>query len=120
MFPANQQSQRFPFQGNQPMRFDPMGFNPFDYHNQTFQEDDPFRRDFFMPQQPPQHQGQPFQDQGFQGHGLGAPRQRRMPSLLTDANGNIDFNKIGNGVQSALGIASQVAPMMKMFGGFFR
>lgn len=41
-------------------------------------------------------------------------------SLIRDQNGRMDFNKISNGIQSTVGIARQMGPMLKMFGGFFR
>lgn len=40
-------------------------------------------------------------------------------SIFHNEQGQFDFKKIGNGVQTAMGLANQVSPMMKMIGGFF-
>ncbi|WP_096201841.1 YppG family protein [Bacillus sp. FJAT-45350] len=133
MFPPRVRQQG-PFNGNSGMGFNPMGFNPFEHHNQYIQEDNPFRRDFFMPQQPPQSQqiqgqGQMPQSQHFQGQGQNPQvqpfqGQGQMPqglnSLFRDQNGNVDLMKIGNNVQNVMGVVNQVGPIMKMFNGFFR
>ncbi|RXJ02384.1 hypothetical protein DS745_06680 [Anaerobacillus alkaliphilus] len=88
----------------------PMGF-PFNYENQPVQEENPFTNSFFQPQQ-----GQMQQNPG--------QMQQQAPqfphSLIRDQSGKLDFNKIGNGVQSTLGLVGQMGPLMKMFGGFFR
>ncbi len=131
-FPFNMMGNQFPFNmanqnpsstgganpssGNNSFPFNmlnqhPMGF-PFNYENQSIQEENPFTNSFFQPQQ-----GQVQQNPG-------QPQQQVPPqfphSLIRDQSGKLDFNKIGKGVQSTLGLVGQMGPMMKMFSGFFR
>lgn len=104
----NQMSGGFPFQNN----------NPFGQGQVT----SPFRRGFMapqrqqaqqfynqQPQQVPQQQIQQQQPQVQQ-------RPRGLDALIRDENGNFDIKKVGNGVQSVMGIASQAGPLMKMLG----
>ncbi|OIJ14162.1 hypothetical protein BKP35_08180 [Anaerobacillus arseniciselenatis] len=123
------------------MKNSPSGiFNsfPFNYDQQQYQEENPFLNSFFQPQSPTQGQNQQQQagqiQQSafpFQGHSQQQPfslqgqtqvqnRSQFPQSLFTDQNGKVDLNKIGGGVQTALNLANQVSPIMKMFGGFFR
>lgn len=110
---------------------------PFNYENQQYQEENPFLNSFFQPQSPiqqqqpnPRAQQQPFfhqqpgvyPQQNFMNQPQGqynAPPQFPQ-SLFRDQNGKIDLNKIGGGVQTALSLANQVSPVMKMLGGFFK
>jgi hypothetical protein len=112
------QSNSFPFNMMQQQQ-NPMasGINsfPFNYDNQAFQEENPFLNSFFQPQRP--QQGQYLQNSGQ----TQQPSPPQFPhSLIKDQNGKLDFNKIGNGVQSTLGLVGQMGPMLKMFSGFFR
>jgi len=52
-----------------------------------------------------------------------ATQQYQQPptqSFFRDAQGKLDFNKIGGGVQTAIGLVNQVSPMLKMLGGFVK
>lgn len=85
---------------------------PFNYENQSVQEENPFSNSFFQSQAPQQGQNPGQTQQQF-------PTQ--FPhSLIRDQNGKLDYKKIGNGVQSTLGLVGQMGPMFKMFSGFFR
>ncbi|MFN7251362.1 MAG: hypothetical protein ACK4M9_11300 [Anaerobacillus sp.] len=109
-------AQSFPFNM---MQQSPMvgGINtfPFNYENQPVQEENPFSNNFFQSQTPQQ-----IQNQQNPGHNQQAAPSQFPYSLIRDQNGNIDFNKIGNGVQSTLGLVGQMGPMFKLFSGFFR
>ena len=59
----------------------------------------------YVPQQP--IAVQPYQQTGLQ-------------SLIRDEHGKLDFKKISGGVQTAMGIANQVGPVVKMIGGFLK
>ncbi|WP_078552991.1 hypothetical protein [Bacillus alkalicellulosilyticus] len=148
MFPPNfNKSKYLPLMMKNHMGANPMGFNPFEYHNHVMQENNPFKSDFFMPKQQmhgPQGQYQPFQQQStpysqanqgpqfpfnqtFQQFPFnqGFPvQQGNAPlgptSFIRDQNGKIDYKKIGNGVQSVMGFVGQVNPVMKLLGGFLK
>jgi hypothetical protein len=47
------------------------------------------------------------------------PLQAPKQSIFRNEQGQIDFQKIGGGVQTAMGLVNQVSPMVKMLGGFF-
>lgn len=52
-----------------------------------------------------------------------ATQQYQQPPtqpFYRDAQGKLDFNKIGGGVQTAIGLVNQVSPMLKMLGGFVK
>ncbi|MCT8136640.1 hypothetical protein H1D32_02080 [Anaerobacillus sp. CMMVII] len=110
-FPFNMMQQQNPMSGaNNSSSKMLSGFNtfPFNYDNQNVQEENPFSNSFFQPQ-------------GRQNSGNTQQQAPQFPqSLIRDPNGKFDLNKIGNGVQSALGLVGQMGPMMKMFSGFFR
>ncbi|GGM26120.1 hypothetical protein GCM10011351_09690 [Paraliobacillus quinghaiensis] len=103
--------QRNPYRGPQPrrrqqsaMNFPPQNRRPFR------QSENPFQRDFMMPQRP-----QPYNQQN---------QTKQSPveglsSLIKDENGNIDMNKVGSSVQQVMGIYGQAAPLIKMVRGFF-
>ncbi|WNF36189.1 YppG family protein [Bacillaceae bacterium IKA-2] len=77
---------------------------------------------YYHPQQMPlhqQYQQQPPYPQYQQYQQQQQPPPQTSQSIFHDQNGNIDFKKIGGGVQSAIGLVNQVSPMMKMLGGFF-
>ena len=59
----------------------------------------------YFPQQ--QIAAQPYQPSGLQ-------------SLIRDEHGKVDFKKIGGGIQTAMGLANQVGPVIKMIGGFMK
>jgi hypothetical protein len=61
-------------------------------------------------QQPQQQTFQQFQQ---------TPMQPPKQSIFRNEQGQIDFQKIGGGVQTAMGLVNQVSPMVKMLGGFF-
>ncbi|OIJ12534.1 hypothetical protein BKP37_13995 [Anaerobacillus alkalilacustris] len=46
--------------------------------------------------------------------------QQPKKGIFHNHEGKLDFQKIGNGVQTAMGFVNQVSPVMKMFGGLFK
>lgn len=108
---TNQMGGGFPFQNN----------NPFGQGQVT----SPFRRGFMAPQRQQAQQAQQFynqqpqqipQQQIQQQQPQAQQRPRGLDALIRDENGNFDIKKVGNGVQSVMGIASQAGPLMKMLG----
>lgn len=72
------------------------------------------RQHYYQQSVQPSYYPQQYSPQQLQG--AQAPKQ----SFFRDEQGKIDFQKIGGGVQSAIGLMNQVGPMMKMFGGLFK
>lgn len=71
-------------------------------------------------QVPMQHYQQP-QRQGLFPYQQQVPAQQApKQSIFRNEQGQIDFQKIGGGVQTAMGLVNQVSPMMKMLGGFLK
>lgn len=66
-------------------------------------------------QQMPYYQQQTYHPQQF----AYQPQQPKQ-SFFRNEQGQIDFQKIGGGVQTAMGFINQVSPVMKMIGGFFK
>lgn len=127
MFPfsalSKKQSGFNPFQfhtqmmNQHPMMKMGMNFNPFLYDQQQLQEENPFSHSFFQPQM------QQMNSQKLNQQQMAHFPQQNFPTgfpgaFFKDANGKLDMNKIGGGVQSALSLVNQMGPMMKMFGFF--
>ncbi len=58
--------------------------------------------------------------QPFATHQQQVPQQQPKLSFLRNEQGQIDFQKIGGGVQTVMGLVNQVSPMVKMFSGFLK
>ncbi|WP_314733367.1 YppG family protein [Anaerobacillus sp. CMMVII] len=70
------------------------------------------------PSIPPNYYRQ--QQQAFfpQQHPIPNPQQKL--SMFRNDQGQLDFQKIGGGVQTVMGLVNQVSPMVKMVSGFFK
>lgn len=104
----NQQGAGYPFQNNL-------------YYGQG-QVNSPFRRGFMAQQRQQAQQAQQFfnqQPQNYPQQQQQQPPPQGLGSLVKDENGNFDIKKVGNGVQSVIGIANQAGPLLKMFNGLF-
>ena len=103
--------QRNPYRGPQPRRREqPARDFPFHNRNPFGQNENPFQRDFMMPQRP-----QPYNQQN---------QTKQNPvegisAMIKDENGNIDINKVGSSVQQVMGIYGQAAPLIKSMRSFF-
>lgn len=71
--------------------------------------------------QAPMHYYQQPQQQGVFPYQQQIPTQQApKQSIFRNEQGQIDFQKIGGGVQTAMGLVNQVSPMVKMLGGFLK
>ena len=102
---------RSPYRGPQPRRREQPARNFRSQNRHPFgQSENPFQRDFMIPQRPPSYNQESATKQNT---------TQGLSALVKDENGNIDMNKVGSGVQQVMGIYGQAAPLIKMVRGFF-
>ncbi|RXJ02024.1 hypothetical protein DS745_07985 [Anaerobacillus alkaliphilus] len=109
--------------------------HPYSYYHQMSQQQQvagmqPQRRGMFgarqtshqgmYPQQMPMQYYQQPQQRMYVTQQQQMPVQQPKQSFFRNEQGQIDFQKIGGGVQTVMGLVNQVSPMMKMLGGFIK
>ncbi|MFV8828698.1 hypothetical protein [Alkalihalobacterium sp. APHAB7] len=117
--PNINQNQSFPFH---PGSQNQQGFNPFDYDNHEFEEENPFSHHFMYPLPPkPKEQKQTKKETTSKNKKETTPPiSKQLEAMVLDEDGLVDVDKVEKGYKKFMEYAVKVSPAMKNFNDFLK